>query len=162
MRLRWFAAIIFAGLLLGAGVVLGVLARPLPTVDVAELNDIRARLVQDWPAQDAVAAVYDALLPEDAPPLTVLNTAGTVLYQTAPGLGSELSTAQARAHVIPLRRDGEALGVLLVQVDDMQQIQAQLTEARAAVVAVSALLALLFGSVLWALWHYVLRPFQKL
>ena len=167
MRIRWFAAATMAMLLLGAGVLLGTLGQPLPTADVAELNDLRARIEQAWPQQDAAgttseAADYHEAFPHDAPPLTVLDTQGAVRYQTSPDLDSELSAVQANAHVLPLSRDGEALGLLLVDSDETEQIQAQRDEARAAVVVVFALLALFFGAALWALWYYVLRPFQKL
>lgn len=159
MRIRYFAIAIALVLLAGIAAVAWATTRPAPTAHVAELNDLRARVIDVW--QDGSPLPADAL-PEDAPPLTVLGTAGETLFSTAPELDTELSAVGQNAHVLSLDRDGAHLGLLLVENRYEAEVAAGQRDALVITVVAFAAVAALLALVLLRIHRRVLRPFRRL
>lgn len=156
MRIRALAISLAAVLALGTALVAAVLLQPLPGDDIAELNDLRARAESAWPRVDADS------FPEDAPPLTVIDTDGEILFSDAPALQSELSAARAGAHVFPVRANDEVVGMLFVENSAETVMQDQRRTALTITVAVFTAVALVLAAGLLRLWLRVLRPFHRL
>lgn len=156
MKLWPLAAFVAAVLLAGCVAVLVTLGQPLRANHAVELNDLRARAAEAWPAVDA------ATFGDDAPPLTVLDAAGDVVFSTAPELASELAAAGSGAHALTIRVGDEPVGMLLVDNLTAADLAERMRLVAAITIVAFAVAALAIGLALLRVQLRVLRPFARL
>lgn len=157
MRARLAVALVVVLLLLAAcvGVVVSVVSRPLPGADVIAANDIAQITGATWP--DVRASSYP-----EGPDFIVLDAAGNQVLARGLADVTELDAAANRWPNLPVRVDGEIVGVVIVA--DSLEDEFEARDHAITTTVVTALGAVAAALLTWAawLWWSLLRPFRRL
>ncbi|XID92265.1 ATP-binding protein [Paenibacillaceae bacterium WGS1546] len=126
-------------------------------VDVVAVNDVVKTAESRW------ESIGQADFDPTKLSFVILDNAGTVKYETSPGLFTTLNDAvKQNSSIVDITRDGQVAGKLIVHNDDKQTIHAIKHRLALTVGIAFALMAMLCG--LYALWlnRTVFKPFKRL